>query len=357
MSEFEFFRTSLKRSASCPLYDSSNSDEDLKILNKTQKFEDPGYTREKKIAIKHRILEYKPYTEDRSWNSIITIGHKKYTIMSMADGHGSIRDNSYKCSKFIMGRIVVYSDIISVESSGPADFLARLFVFLERETNIPSNKISLCGTGTTLCVGLIDIKDHICWVGNLGDSVCQVIRNDPLTGLRTQIFRTIDHDAGSIKEQDRIKLLAPRSYFTTNGVSTRLNGRLMVVGGFGDWDLETAIGVIRRKPDISSFQLNKHDVVIISSDGLFEKVYGGKIGIGPGRHEDEVFIAEDVEMFFRQDEEKSLSKFLHNNHINRMTKEYLITSGLDSDNSNNLEKYKCTITSSNDNNAILTHII
>ena len=131
----------------------------------------------------------------------------------------------------------------------------------------------------------------------------------------------------------------------------RLNSRLMVVRAFGDWDLDRPVGVIGREPDIySDIQLESEDVIIISSDGLFEDIY--KTGIRGGRDSNE--IVDDVNMFFSQSNEKSLSKFLHDSHINKMTDKYIT---LYKQNPINREEFVNIITKSNDNNAILSLVI
>ena len=327
------------------IFETSNMDKCNSNIGIVSKYEDPGYTRHRKITISNKIYSY---TEDRTWNSIIKISNKDYNLLCVADGHGK----SYECSKFVINRIVVFSNKISLESYDPTDFINKLFNFIFEETL--DSDLDFEHTGTTLCIGLVSVKDKILTVGNLGDSVCQVIRHDPITNTRSLAFKTIDHDAGNLLEQARIRAINPFATFIKSNKNTvRLDGKLMVVRGFGDWHYDKPFGVIGRNPDIySEIKLESNDVVIISSDGLFEQVY--ESGIRSGRNVSE--IINDIDQFFLQSTEQSISKFLHNNHIQKMTDRYI---SLYKQDSNPLlrENYIKIISESNDNNAILSIII
>ncbi len=341
--------TRLTRQSSAPTSTECEKDISESLNCNVSSFNDPGYTRNKRVKINHNTMGLidMPYTEDRMYRETVFISNKKHILLCVADGHGGLG-----CSKFIMGRIAIYSRLLSLESTGPNDFISRLFDFLHQETLKPEFKLPIIGkSGSTLCVGLIDTESLILTTGNLGDSVCQVIRTNKDIGSRTQVFRTIDHDASNIDEQNRVRTIDPNAQFTWDNDCYRLNG-LMVIGGFGDWNADVPLGVIRRSPTISTFQLESNDVVIVSSDGLFEEIKS--VGrIGPGRNESE--IAEDVDNFFSQSTELSISKFIHDSHINRLVDDYLRLNSQPLNNPRIRSVYYKSIITNNDNNAILVY--
>jgi serine/threonine protein phosphatase PrpC len=315
-------------------------------------FEDAGYTRNKKLIIHHnnKGIITVPYTEDRTYKDIIYINNDKYIMMCVADGHGGTF-----CSKFIIGRIIFYANIISLESLDANDFLKKLFNFIHIETQKSEYKIPIIkNSGSTLCMALINTTSMILTTANLGDSVCQVIRMNIDSQKRIQVYRTIDQDASNELEQDRIKQINPKAIFDNSSGTCRLNNQLMVVGAFGDWSYDRPLNTIRRNPEINTFQLEKNDIVIVSSDGLYEDIDIKTNKLGPGRNEEE--IINDINNFYEQTLETSISKFIHDSHLEQITDKYAMISNILL-NENSKKLYLEQISNSIDNNAILIYIV
>jgi serine/threonine protein phosphatase PrpC len=291
---------------------------------------DPGYGRTKK-----RKQPGFDYTEDRSSWITYTYGQKNYKVMWVTDGHGGDEVTKFIATQFGV-RFKEFADknVISVSNGTDepdmSSTLTQLFEHLQTVLKTEfATKRRFSNSGCTFCACVLDTKTNELTVANLGDSVCQVFRD----GVR--IFRTEDHDAGSTAEQARInqvfdeyyqfKPLAvqfrrPRNLFYLDSGTVRFYGGLMVTGGFGDFHHEMVPGCIRRIPDITKINLKPNDVIVLSSDGLFETIKPN-CSIGPGRDENE--ICADVTKYFESEEstgssDVTLSKFLIDRHVTSM---------------------------------------
>ncbi len=292
---------------------------------KVARASDPGYGRTKRITVRGKF-----YTEDRSAELTYLYRSKRWKVMWLTDGHGGDT-----VTKFVASRFGVYfkefaDQRINGETGEPdmTSTLVDLVGHLQSEVQLNSITNRLFVTsGCTFCACVIDMDTNLMTVANLGDSVCQVVREG------VQVFRTRDHDAGSPEEQERIREafresdfppvgLTSRNLFYSDKGTIRLHGGLMVTGGFGDYDHDMFAGCIRREPEISFMQLQPDDVVILSSDGLMETLKGGNIG--PGR--DETEICHDVlEYTDVPPTGLSLSQYLISSHVKSITQKLQAT--------------------------------
>lgn len=285
---------------------------------------DPGYGRTKRIMVCGRT-----YTEDRSAELTYIHGDTKWKVMWLTDGHGGDA-----ITKFVASRFGVYfksfaDQRISSETGKPdmESTLRDLIAHIQTEvSHKASTDYQFRTCGCTFCACVINTSTNEMTVANLGDSVCQVVRDG------VQVFRTRDHDAGSPDEQARIRdafrqnvsvrprgLTSSNLFFSDRG-TIRLHGGLMVTAGFGDYDHDMFPGCIRRVPDISTVRLQPEDVMILSSDGLLETFKSG--GLGPGR--DETEICHDVlEYLDAPPTGLSLSQHLISSHVNSISQKLM----------------------------------
>jgi serine/threonine protein phosphatase PrpC len=245
---------------------------------------DPGYGRNKK-PYSSKI----PYTEDRCCKKTwLRPDGKIFELMWIADGHGGDT-----VVQIVYTRFGLYFDEIANSFLGEqfnvTDILLMVFERIHFDLNKRKLEFSHCGSTLTTCV--IDMETKMAYFANLGDSVCQVIRDEKC------IFRTRDQDASSNIEQKRILEVYHNADCNVTvkqlfGFSDNFNvwrflpTGIIPLGGFGDYASDKVPGCIRRIPEISTLQLIEGDIVILSSDGLFE-VMNTNI-LTPGRDESEI---------------------------------------------------------------------
>lgn len=114
--------------------------------------------------------------------------------------------------------------------------------------------------GTCCTIVLLDREKKILYQINLGDSRSYILNKSNDNFLVTE-----DHNCRSEKERQRI---SDAGGFILNN---KVNGILSVTRSFGDYDLKDVISVI---PDIKVINIEDYDVVLLTSDAPFEKIYG-----------------------------------------------------------------------------------
>lgn len=223
------------------------------------------------------------YTEDRAVSLLyVAPDGTTFQFLGIYDGHGG-----YSCSKAVscfmqmelpaVANIIYHQGVTATGSATPlneSEVLAELF----RRTvqHVAENRQSIGDyCGTTACCAIINLKTLVATIANLGDSACMIV--GPGGELK---FRTTDHDASNLQEQERIRKTHPWAQFypiSAKDNAIRLNGELMVVRGFGDF----AYAEVGIDPDITTHQLESGDVLVIASDGLWEtNLPTGMIGAG-----------------------------------------------------------------------------
>ncbi len=251
---------------------------------------DPGYGRSKRA-----YANGKPYTEDRSGQIIYIRNDQVWRVMWVGDGHGGDQVVRYVAPRFGVYFKEMTDARINPFTDQPAMAVVLQDLFARLHAELEANRASFPTSGCTFCACVVNTKTNMAYIANLGDSVCQVIRGD------VQVFRTVDHDASSPAEQERIRnafvshnphIRTDRLFYLDKGTPRFYTG-LMVTGGFGDFQHDVVPGCIRRVPDIYTLGLKEDDVIVLSTDGLFEKF--GSLGLGPGR--DETEIARDISTF------------------------------------------------------------
>ncbi len=289
---------------------------------------DPGYGRTKRRRMPNFI-----YTEDRSSEITYTYGNKNYKVMWVTDGHGGDEVTRFVAAQFgLLFKEFADKNVVGEGSKAEPDIIATFNQLIAHLHSIikyeHDTKYRFSSSGCTFCGCVLDTTTNELTVANLGDSVCQVFRD------ATRIFRTEDHDAGSASEQARItqvfdtyyhsmplsvQFRRPRELFYSDSGTMRFYGGLMVTGAFGDFQYEVIPGCIRRVPDITKIKLKPNDVIVLSSDGLFETVKSN-CSIGPGRDENE--ICADVTRYFEGSagSDMTLSKFLIDSHVASMVR-------------------------------------
>lgn len=237
---------------------------------------DSGYSSKKTMIVNGKPFTY---TEDRN----INFSFDDYHVIGATDGHGG----SPKMSILVSGSFPIY-------------FIDNFKKFLDIETallktfeEINQLAISKGGIGgTTLTVCVINKIINRAYIGNLGDSVTQIFRRTDDTFV--SVFRTIDHDAENLNEQERLTSLFGNkvSFNYASGVmggtkyAKIYNDEIMVVAGFGDFQFPD--GFIRRNPDIYIVDLKVGDIIICSSDGFYETYKPDIKMLCAGRNEEEI---------------------------------------------------------------------
>jgi serine/threonine protein phosphatase PrpC len=265
-----------------------------------------------------------PYNEDRNIN--FSFGtNDRFHVIGATDGHGG----SIKMSVLASGSFPIYlidnykkhnnMEIALLETYNDINKLAYQKYILENSKS-----------GTTLNVCVIDKILNKAYIANLGDSVTQIFRKNEENKI-VSVFKTIDHDAKNENEQKRLI-----DIFGTNirfGQATRLGSRkgsiyakincfeMMVVGAIGDFDFPE--GFIRRVPDIYTFDLEKNDIIITSSDGFYETYIISDEFIGPGRTNEEVEnslrLLDSINKLYDSD---TLAQNLLDIHLNEIVDKY-----------------------------------
>lgn len=315
-----------------------NYDKNINVVDFAQ---DEGYTRHKNMKIGHKMI---PYTEDRGTSFQFECNNKSYTAIVVCDGHGK----RYQCAQIVVNLFCIYFPLILSNSINMIEALNNTNMFIENETLVYDEQIINSGCTFTCCV--IDILNNCAFFANKGDSVGRILRKNENLQTYHTIYRTTDHDASNILEQHRIYNIAPYVKFYSNDKTLRLNGDIVPVRGFGDWFRDKPKGIIGRDLDIKCVQLIKSDIIIISSDGLYETVDGSDII--SGRNDNEIDL--DVNKWINYTSSKiSLAKFLINEHV-----EYMIDKYYESNSGNvDINNLRSTIRNSKDNTTVLIYTV
>lgn len=137
------------------------------------------------------------------------------------------------------------------------------------------------GDNSGSCALVIFIYNNTCFAANLGDTRAILVGEQ--FSKCYQI--TKDHKPSNIEEQKRIIESGGKIYQTTaitempDGFYDMITGPLRVFPGrlattrtFGDFEAKEANSkIIINEPEITSFEVDDHDVVVIGSDGLWDK--------------------------------------------------------------------------------------
>jgi len=192
----------------------------------------------------------------------VTFSNSKYDVLIIADGHGGfeVSNLSVQLAKDHFHTCIQSNN--SVENA-----LLNLFAFIHNQTKDKTD-------GATFNMAVIDRDTNILYCANLGDSVLVILRKNS-NNVYEYIFETEDHEASNPKEQTRILGIDPHHIFKTSidPPSTRIQTGLMPTRGFGDKLKDKPLGVIGRIPEIYTGQLLENDIIIQSSDGLYEFLY------------------------------------------------------------------------------------
>jgi serine/threonine protein phosphatase PrpC len=244
-----YFDPSLRRSISIP----TDYDEQQVYENSSLKI-NSGYSSNKRLIINNKEIIY---TEDA--HARFSFGN--YDILIIADGHGGTPDISRKSVALAQG---YFKEFLERENNDVSLALTKLCKFIHDET-----KKQMQG-GSTFNMAVIDKTNNKLYSANLGDSVLLILRKNKINNQYELIFRTHSHDAADLAEQARIKQIHPNHQFYKDGPSWRMQNGLMPTRGFGDILKDNPIGIVGRIPEIVTIDLESDDLIIQSSDGLYE---------------------------------------------------------------------------------------
>ena len=222
---------------------------------------DSGYSFNKRLTINNKEITY---TEDA--HARFSFGN--YDILIVADGHGGTYNISRKSVALAQ---LHFKEFLERASNDVSAALTTLCEFIHNET-----KTQMQG-GSTFNMAVIDKTNNKLYSANLGDSVLLVLRKNNNSNKYELLFKTHSHDAADLSEQSRIRRLDPRHRFNMDGPSWRMQNGLMTTRGFGDIRLDSPTGIISRIPEIETIQLVPYDLIIQSSDGLYETFYSSRI--------------------------------------------------------------------------------
>ena len=191
----------------------------------------------------------------------------KLSLFAIFDGHSGDECSKF-CQKYfpiiLKNMLQKYSNIYVVFNETVA-LLDDKFSKYEGTLN-ESNQ----GSGSTLCVILIDNETHDAWVINVGDSRAVKISNNNNNDNNNNIFNneqmSIEHKPILNDELIRIK---KNGGFVSRGYLMNILG---VSRAIGDVDFKLYWkNILISKPDITHFKLNNNDkYILLGCDGLFD---------------------------------------------------------------------------------------
>ncbi len=139
------------------------------------------------------------------------------------------------------------------------------------------------GDNSGSCAIVIFVHNNVCYAANLGDSRAVLVSEQ--FSKCYQI--TKDHKPSNPDEQKRIIEAGGKIYQTTavtetsDGFSDIITGPLRVFPGrlsttrtFGDYEAKEPkenSNVVINEPEITSFEIDSHDFILMGSDGLWDK--------------------------------------------------------------------------------------
>jgi len=238
-----------------------------------------------------------------------------YKVISVCDGHGTdfFSKHITKVLRFYLHEML---------NSRPTDIeqvLVTLVQLLHENVEIEAKNKNITNGGTTFTICIIDQSRSLAFFANLGDSPGFVLSRNVLEdGIKYSIkFRTTDHDASSVSEQERAHKSNPRVRFI-NGYAVIPyefeDIKIMPLRGFGDYLFGS---IIEREPSVSTVPLEDGDIIIVSSDGLVEMFDGTRLCHG----RDEGEICDDVLEAIQTNQD--IGSFLVQNKILRNVKAYM----------------------------------
>jgi serine/threonine protein phosphatase PrpC len=229
---------------------------------------------------------------------------------------------------------------------------------MDKINKLAKDKDYKCGTTLNVCV--IDKEENKAYIANLGDSVTQIFRKNQVNNI-VSVFKSVDHGADNKNEQQRLK-----DKFGSNvrfGQAAKLgnnrgaiyakiyNHEIMVVAGIGDFQFPD--GFIRRVPDIYTFDLQKDDIIITSSDGFYETYIVSDNYIGPGRTNEEIINSlTKLENLNKLYDSQTLAQDLLQFHLNETVNKYHASRPTRISRHNSY----ITIKNNRDNNTLVTYI-
>lgn len=336
----------LYRQTSEPIKRSNNNLDELasftELLSIKRQISEPIRDLNMSKTIHQGYSKKKNYTEDAS--CFVNLGRYKFLIC--ADGHGGSH-----CSKYATTRAYQLCFQFTEEKIvKPIEQLLKDIVVIIHEEIYKNytSTISRKSDGCTFVMVCVDTLTHKACVANLGDSKCVIVRDG------TILFETEDMCCDNPKEFERINKTQYSKVIKDQYGCNRLNGILMTSAGFGDFHL-TCCGEdpVRRNPDISIVDLQVDDVIIVSSDGLFEKINEHGNGLTAGKRTS--ILADDVrKSLLNQNTNLSLSDKLLEYHIQFLVEEYYRIN--DKGKMYSTQSVRECIESSFDNMSILTYI-
>jgi protein phosphatase 2C family protein 2/3 len=184
------------------------------------------------------------------------------------DGHGGP-----KCSQFLKDKLHEHFFKLDWRKDVPSA-LRKAFIEADGEWKKK-------GDNSGSCALVLFIHNNLCYAANLGDSRA-ILASDKFNKCY-QV--TKDHKPSNPDEQKRIIEAGGKIYQTTaitempDGFYDTITGPLRVFPGrlattrtFGDFEAKEAKDrIIINEPEITSFEVDDHDFVVMGSDGLWDK--------------------------------------------------------------------------------------
>jgi serine/threonine protein phosphatase PrpC len=257
---------------------------------------DSGYSYDKNLTINNKKI---PYTEDA--HTRFSFGN--YDILIVADGHGGTPNISRKSVALAQG---YFKEILERENNNVSLALTKLCEFIHDKTK------NIVKGGSTFNMAVIDKTNNKLYSANLGDSVLLVLRNT--NNQYVLLFKTHSHEASDLAEQTRIKQIHPTHQFVIDGPLIRTQTGLQPTRGFGDM-LYNIRGIIGRIPEIATIDLLPGDLIIQSSDGLYES-YNKKHRIISG--DEKIRIPEIIEEVNKNSDIIDLPERLLDDHARKI---------------------------------------
>lgn len=179
-------------------------------------------------------------------DSLIVEEFQNYSLFAVADGMGGHKAGEVASSIAIEGIRKYFVESVEKEGFQPPSFIIESVSLTNEKIREESSKNQeCCGMGTTIAMAVIDKKQNIIYIGNVGDSRAYLIRNDEIKQITT------DHTyVNELLKDGRITADEAKTHPKRNVITRALGSEEIV------------------HADIFELELYDNDILLLCTDGL-----------------------------------------------------------------------------------------
>lgn len=179
-------------------------------------------------------------------DNLIVEEFDKYSLYAVADGMGGHKAGEVASSIAIERIRSYFVDKVGMEDFQPPSFIiesVKLSNNKIREESLKNDEY--CGMGTTVTMAVVDKKQNIIYIGNVGDSRAYLLRNDDIKQITTD--HTYVHE---LLKDGRITAEEAKTHPKRNVITRALGSEEIV------------------HADIFEIEFYKNDILLLCTDGL-----------------------------------------------------------------------------------------